>query len=73
MNNEIYNLDCASYSQTHKDYSEMSQVTDDLVELVKRLAYLLRKASPDNKLPEKALDYLQRKGLSGSPLRDGVS
>lgn len=42
---------------------------DDLSALVRRLAQALCKASPDNDLPAKALDYLQRKGLQGSPLR----
>lgn len=42
---------------------------DDLSALVRQLAQRLRKAAPDNDLPEKALDYLKRKGLQGSPLR----
>ena len=43
---------------------------DDLTALVARLAHSLRQATPDNDLPEKAVDYLRRKGLQGSPLRD---
>jgi hypothetical protein len=42
---------------------------DDLSALVRQLVHRLRKAAPDNDLPEKALDYLKRKGLQGSPLR----
>ncbi len=42
----------------------------DLVSLVNRLAHSLRKAVPSHDLPEKALDYLQREGLIGSPLRE---
>lgn len=43
--------------------------TDDLAMLCQRLARALRKSAPDNELPEKAMDYLQRHGLQGSPLR----
>mgnify|MGYP001567229262 CR=1 FL=1 len=46
-----------------------TETLDDLAALVRRLAHSLRKAAPDNDLPEKALDYLLRKGLQGSPLR----
>ena len=43
--------------------------SDDLAALVRRLAHALRKAAPDNDLPEKALDYLNRKGFHGQVLR----
>lgn len=49
--------------------AELEREADDLVALVQRLARDLRKAAPDNGLPEKAMDYLRRKGLQGSPLR----
>lgn len=45
---------------------------DDLAHTVRRLAHALRKAAPDNDLPAKALDYLKRHGLQGSPLRGAV-
>lgn len=45
-------------------------IVDDLAQLVKRLVHQLRKAAPDNELSEKALDYLKRKELLGSPLRE---
>lgn len=45
-------------------------IVDDLAQLVTRLVRQLRKAAPDNELSEKALDYLKRKELLGSPLRD---
>lgn len=45
-------------------------IVDDLAQLVKRLVHQLRKAAPDNELSEKALDYLKRKKLYESPLRD---
>jgi hypothetical protein len=44
-------------------------VTEDLSALAARLARALRKAAPGNDLAEKAMDYLRRKGLQGSPLR----
>ena len=44
--------------------------TGDLSALVVRLARALREVAPDHDLPEKALDYLQRNGLCGSPLRE---
>lgn len=47
----------------------LTPVVDDLRTLVARLANSLRKAAPDNDLPDKALDYLQRKGLAPSALR----
>ena len=42
----------------------------DLAMLVARLARKLRKASPADELPTQALDYLNRNGLNGSPLRE---
>ena len=42
---------------------------DDLAALVVRLAHALKKAQPDNGLPAKAMDYLNRHGLQPSPLR----
>ena len=48
----------------------MSEKTvDDLAESVKRLAQALRKAAPDNPLPNKALGYLKRHDLLGTTLR----
>jgi hypothetical protein len=43
---------------------EAAKVVDDLAQMVKQLARSLRKATPDNALPDKALDYLKRKGLT---------
>ena len=44
-------------------------LVDDLTALVSRLARALNKAAPSNDLPMKAMDYLARKDLIGSPLR----
>ena len=51
------------------DQDELSRVVDDLSALVRQLAHRLGKAAPDSDLPAKALDYLKRMGLQGSPLR----
>lgn len=50
-------------------HAKTKAVVEDLRMLVSRLAKALRKAAPDNELPGKALDYLIRNGLVGSPLR----
>lgn len=44
-------------------------VAGDLSMLVRQLVQALRKVAPDHALPDKALEYLKRKGLQGSPLR----
>ena len=41
----------------------------DLAMLVARLARKLLKATPADELPAQALDYLNRNGLTGSPLQ----
>jgi hypothetical protein len=43
---------------------------DDLAALVARLVRALRNAAPEHELPAMAVDYLQRSGLCGSPLRE---
>jgi hypothetical protein len=40
-----------------------SAAVDELTMLVKRLAFSLRNAKPDSKLPSDAMAYLSRKGL----------
>lgn len=51
-----------------------SEPVDELVSLINRLAHSFKKANPDSDLPNKALDYLKRKGLDSqhSPLRDAA-
>ena len=44
-------------------------LAEDLRALIQRLAHSLRKAAPDNELPDAAMDYLKRAGLCTSPLR----
>lgn len=71
MDEELYDPECSACERAQSDYADLERVTDDLAALVRRLAHSLRKAAPGNDLPEKALDYLTRNGLQGSPLRDG--
>jgi hypothetical protein len=47
-------------------------VVADLSMLVRQLVHSLRKAAPDNALSDRAVDYLKRKGLAGSPLREAA-
>lgn len=49
------------------------QPVEDLACLVRRLVHQLRKAAPAHDLPEKAMDYLKRKGLQGSPYRAEIA
>lgn len=69
MSEEIFDPDCGACERAQQDYAELERVTDDLAALVRQLVRTLRKAAPDNDLADKALDYLRRKGLQGTPLR----
>lgn len=62
--------ECASCEEAVKDYKELEKVVDDLAQLVKRLAHALKKSTPNNDLPKKALDYLRREQILGEPMRD---
>lgn len=46
---------------------------EDLAALVRQLVHSLNKAKPDSDLAKRAVDYLQHKGLAGSPLRAATS
>lgn len=46
-----------------------AECVGDLSALVRQLVHKLSKAEPGSDLPERAMDYLKRKGLQGSPLR----
>lgn len=69
MNEEIYDPDCVACERAQKEYSEIEKVTDDLATLVRHLVRYIQKTAPDKELTDKALDYLKRKGLQGSPFR----
>lgn len=62
--------ECQSCEDAAKDYAELIKIAGDLAVLVVRLACALRKATPDNDLPEKAMDYLKRNDFDCDPLRD---
>lgn len=49
--------------------NELDRKLDDCGALIRQLVHKLSKAAPDNDLAAKALDFLKRKGLQGSPLR----
>lgn len=58
-------------------FLELSQVTQattakegDLAMLVRRLVNRVWKYNPQDEVAAKAFDYLERKGLTGSPLRE---
>ena len=69
MIDEIIDPDCIACEQAQKDYNELDKIAGDLAILVVRLSRALRKASPDNDLPEKAMDYLNRHDFNCEPLR----
>lgn len=49
--------------------SDEQAKVDDLAALVRQLAHSLKKVNPDSDLAMRAVDYLQRQGLTGNPLR----
>ncbi len=53
-----------------EDAEDLQRNVGDLAMLVAQLVRALRKAAPEHDLPARALDYLQREGLCGSPLRE---
>lgn len=61
------------YEAVHQELApfarELETQVDDMAMLIKQLAHSLSKASPGNEMSARALDYLKRKGLLGSPLR----
>lgn len=60
---------CQSLCDTSCSAQPGAATVDDLAALVVRLAHSLKKAHPDNGLPAKAMDYLQRHGLQPTALR----
>lgn len=64
-----------AYAAAIKRIAELekdAQTVDDLAMLTRKLIVALRKAAPNDVLPERAVDFLQRRGLQGSILRDGA-
>jgi hypothetical protein len=54
-----------------REWSLRGDRLDDLVMLVSRLAIALKKAAPATDLPEMAMDYLRRNGMTPRPLGRG--
>jgi len=48
---------------------QKADCVDDCAHLIRKLVHCRRQLNADEGLAEKALDYLKRKGLQGSPLR----
>jgi len=53
-----------------EEAEDLQRNVGDLAMLVAKLARALRKAAPEHELPTRAMGYLQREGLCGSPLRE---
>lgn len=62
--------ECQSCKEAAKDYDELKKVVGDLAYLSKHLVKELRKSGENKKLCDSAMDYLKRKELLGSPLRE---
>jgi hypothetical protein len=54
-----------------KSNEEIEIVVSDLAQLVKRLVYALRHGCKNDELSEKAMDYLNRKGLMDDNFKRG--
>lgn len=61
---------CHSYDQLRDEVARLNREREDLAMLVRRLAVILHRYHESNKVASGALDYLKRKGLSGSVLRE---
>ncbi len=66
---EVKEFNSATLQYVHGLAAGDLPMVGDLAMLVARLARKLRKATPADELPAQALDYLNRNGLKGSPLR----
>ena len=69
-NAEVREFNSATLQCVHGLADGDLPMVGDLAMLVARLARKLRKAAPADGLPAQALDYLNRNGLKGSPLRE---
>ena len=67
---EVKEFNSATLKYVHGLAAGDLPMVGDLAMLVARLARKLRKATPADELPAQALDYLNRNGLTGSPLRE---
>lgn len=67
---EVKEFNSATLQYVHGLAAGDLPMVGDLAMLVARLARKLRKSTPADELPAQALDYLNRNGLKGSPLRE---
>ena len=67
---EVKEFNSATLKYVHGLAAGDMPMAGDLAMLVARLARKLLKAAPADELPVQALDYLNRNGLKGSPLRE---
>ena len=67
---EVKEFNAATLQYVHGLAAGDIPMVGDLAMLVSRLARKLRKSAPADELPAQALDYLNRNGLKGSPLRE---
>lgn len=70
---EVKEFNSATLQYVHGLAAGDLPMMGDLVMLVARLARKLRKSAPADELSAQALDYLNRNGLVGSPLREVVT
>lgn len=70
MENQLRKLRAEHFPAAPLPQPQADTVVKDLAMLVRRLARALAKVDPSKALPHQAVDYLQRKGLKGSLLRD---
>ena len=70
---EVKEFNSATLQYVHGLAAGDLPMVGDLAMLVARLSRKLRKATPADDLPAQALDYLNRNGLTGSPLREVVA
>lgn len=56
--------------KSRKRNESIEKQVDELAVLVRKLAHSLKKCNETSDLPDRAMDYLKRSNLTGSPLRD---
>lgn len=69
--NTVYSLSC-QLAQRTGEVRELAGIVDDLSAETRRLAHRLSGAAPHSDIPALALEFLKRKGLQGTSMRDLV-
>ena len=65
-----HNAEMAGRDSERSADSLVETQVDDLAMLVRRLVHEVRKTNKESSVAIKAVDYLKRKGLQGSPIRE---